>query len=124
MSIGMISRSIWLSLLLVTIIITSCFISTACSSSKTVDTGLTFEKSDFTEANAREVLELAVRNECMKSNLGISAGLSSALRIVANAPAVQRGDNWEFSYDQKTALVTPSGRVSGDLLKNLISKCE
>ncbi len=123
MSIRISSRSIWLRFPVTMLILAACIILAGCSSSTTVDTGWTFDVSDFSETNARETLELALRNECSKSNVGITAGLTSALRIVASAPAVRRGDNWEFSYDQKTALVTPSGRVSGELLRDLISQC-
>lgn len=123
MSISISSRSTWLRLPVTMLILTAFVILAGCSSNATVDTGRTFDVSDFSETNARETLELAVRNECLKSNVGITAGLTSALRIAASAPAIQRGDNWEFSYDQKTALVTPSGRVSGELLRELISKC-
>ncbi len=122
MSISISSRSTWLRLP-VTMLILAAFVILAGCSNVTVDTGRTFDVSDFSETNARETLELAVRNECSKSNVGITAGLTSALRIVASAPAVQRGDNWEFSYDQKTVLVTSSGRVSGELLRDLISQC-
>jgi hypothetical protein len=117
------SRSTWLGLPVTMLILAACIILVGCSSDATVDTGRTFDVSDFSEINAREILELAVRNECSKSNAGITAGLTSALRIVASAPAIQRGDNWEFSYEQDTALVTPSGRVSGELLRDLISHC-
>ncbi len=123
MSISISSRSKWLRTAFTMLILAAFVILAGCSSNVTVDTGRTFAVSDFSETNAREILELAVRNECSKSNVGITAGLSSALRIVASAPAVQRGDNWEFSYDQKTALVTPSGTVSGGLLRDLISLC-
>ena len=123
MSISISSRSTWRRLPVMMLILAVSIILVGCSSSATVDTGRTFDVSDFSETNARETLELAVRNECSKSNIGITAGLTSALRIVDSAPAVQRGGNWEFSYDQKTALVTPSGRVSGELLRDLISQC-
>ncbi len=123
MSISISSRSTWLRLSVTMLILAVSIILVGCSSSATVDTSRTFDVSDFSETNARETLELAVRNECSKSNIGITAGLTSALRIVDSAPAVQRGDNWEFRYDQKTALVTPSGKVSGELLRELISRC-
>ncbi len=123
MSISISSRSTWRRLPVTILILAVSIILVGCSGNATVDTGRTFDVSDFSETNARETLELAVRNECSKSNIGITAGLTSALRIVDSAPAVQRGDNWEFSYDQKTALVTPSGRVSGELLRDLISRC-
>ncbi len=123
MSISISSRSTWLRTPVMMLILAAFVILAGCSSSATVDTDRTFDVSDFSETNARETLEIAVRSECSKSNVGITAGLTSALRIVASAPAVQRGDNWEFSYDQKTALVTPSGGVSGELLRELISLC-
>lgn len=123
MSICISYRSKWLRTTAMMLFLVAFVILAGCSSNVTVDTGRTFDVSDFSEANAREVLELAVRNECAKSNVGITAGLSSSLRIVASAPAVQRGDNWEFSHDQTTALVTPSGTVSGELLRDLISQC-
>ncbi len=123
MSISISSRSAWLWFPTALLILAVSIILVGCSSNATVDTGRTFDVSDFSETNARETLGLAVRNECSKSNIVITAGLTSALRIVDSAPAVQRGGNWEFSYDQKTALVTPSGRVSGELLRELISKC-
>ena len=123
MSISISSGSKWLRTAFTMLILAAFVILSGCSSNVTVDTGLTFDVSDFSETNAREILELAVRNECSKSNVGITAGLSSALRVVSSAPAVKRGDNWGFSYDQKTALVTPSGTVSGELLRDLISMC-
>ena len=123
MGISISSRGTRLGLPVKMFILAACIILVSCSSNAIVDTGWTFDVSDFSEANAREVLELAVRNECSKSNVGITAGLASALRVVASAPAAKRGDNWEFSYDQKTALVTPSGRVSGELLRALIDQC-
>lgn len=123
MSISISSRSTWRWLPVTMLILAASIILVGCSGNATVDTGRTFDVSDFSETNARETLELAVRNECLKSNVGITAGLTSALRTVASAPAIQRGDNWEFSYDQKTALITPSGRVSGELLSDLISQC-
>ena len=123
MSIRISSRSTYLRVALTMLILAAFVILAGCSSSATVETGRTFDVSDFSETNARETLELAVRNECSKSNVGITAGLSSTLRIVDSAPAIQRGDNWEFSYNQKTALVTPLGRVSGELLRHLISQC-
>ena len=123
MSISISPRSTWRWLPVTMLILAASIILVGCSGNATVDTGRTFDVSDFSETNARETLELAVRNECLKSNVGITAGLTSALRIVASAPAVQRGDNWEFRYDQKTALVTPSGKVSGELLSDLISRC-
>ncbi len=123
MSISISSRSTWRWLSITMFILAASIILVGCSGNATVDTGRTFDVSDFSETNARETLDLAVRNECSKSNIGITAGLTSALRIVDSAPAVQRGDNWEFSYDQKTALVTPSGGVSGKLLRDLIYQC-
>ena len=123
MSISISSRSKWLGLPVTMLLLAACIILVGCSDNAAVDTGRTFDVSDFSETNARETLEHAVRNECSKSNVGVTVGLTSALRIVASAPAIQRGDNWEFSYDQKTALVTSSGRVSGELLRELISKC-
>ena len=106
MRISVSSRSKWLRGAIMVLLLATCIILVSCSGNATVDTSRTFDASDFSETNARETLELAVRNECSKSNVGITAGLTSALRIVASAPAIQRGDNWEFSYDQKTALVT------------------
>ncbi len=123
MSIIISSKYKWLRIALTMLVFVAFVMLAGCSSNKTIDTGLTFDVSDFSESNAREVLELAVRNECAKSNVGITVGLSSALRTVASAPAVKRGDNWEFSHDQTTALVTPSGTVSGELLRDLISQC-
>lgn len=123
MNINLSSRRKWFRLPITMLIVAACVILIGCGSNLTVETGLTFNVSDFSEENARGVLELAVQNECAKSNVGITAGLTSALRIVASSSAVQRGENWEFSYDQKTALVTPLGRVTGELLRDLISLC-
>lgn len=123
MSISISSRSTWRWLPVTMLILAASIILVGCSGNTTVDTGRTFDVSDFSETNARETLELAVRNECLKSNVGITAGLTSALRIVDRAPAVHSGSNWEFSFNQKTALVTPAGTVSGELLRDLISQC-
>ena len=124
MSIITSSRSKWRKIPITLLVLTACIILIGCSGDITVDTGRMFDVSDFSEAEARETLGIAVRNECSKSNIGITAGLTSALRIVDSAPAIRSGDNWEFRYDQKTALVTPSGMVSGELLRALISQCE
>ena len=94
-----------------------------CSGTATVETGRTFDPSYFSEADAREVLGVAVRQECAKSTVGISPGLAGALRTVEQAPTSRLTDGWEFRSGGKTALVNPSGVVSGELLEALISQC-
>ena len=93
-----------------------------CGGTTTIDTGTSFDFADATEEEARAVLEMAVRQECARSSLGIS-GLASALRRTERAPATRLQDSWEFLFDGKTAQVFPTGRVSGELLRALISLC-
>ncbi len=93
-----------------------------CSGTSSVETGRTFDSSAFSESDARETLEVAVRQECLKSNLGVSR-LASPLRRVETAMATKQSGNWNFRSDGKVATVSPAGRVSGELLRDLTSQC-
>ena len=95
----------------------------SCGGTTTVDTGASFDFAFASVDEARAVLELAVRQECAKSNVGVSAGLASALRSVESAIATRLSANWEFRSGGKVATVSPSGRVSGNLLRDLTSEC-
>ncbi len=98
------------------------FLLAACRTATTVETGISVPPAQFSEAKAREILAVAVRQECLKSTIGIS-GLASALRIVERAPAIQSSEDWEFSFQGKSAVVSLSGHVSGGLLRDLTSLC-
>lgn len=87
-----------------------------------VETGRTFDPSTFSESDARETLEAAIQQECLKSGLGVS-GLVGPLRTVENATATKVSAGWDFRADGKVAAVSPAGQVSGDLLRDLTSQC-
>ena len=93
----------------------------ACGTSD-VETGRTFDSSTFSESDARETLGVAVREECLKKSLGVS-GLVGPLRRVETASARKVSDSWNFRSVGKDATVSPAGRVSGGLLKELTSEC-
>ena len=93
----------------------------ACGTSN-VETGRTFDSSTFSESDARETLGVAVQEQCLKKILGVS-GLVGPLRRVESASATKVSDSWNFRSDGKVATLSPSGRVSGGLLKELTSEC-
>lgn len=93
-----------------------------CGGTSDVETGRTFDSSTFSESDARETLGVAVRKECLKSSLGVS-GLVGPLRRVETATATKRSDDWNFQSDGKVATVSPAGRISGELLRDLTSQC-
>lgn len=103
------------------IVVAVCGLFWGCGTSN-VETGRTFDSSTFSESDARETLGVAVREECLKSNLGVS-GLVGPLRRVETATATKALANWNFQSDGKVATVSPAGRVSGDLLRDLTSEC-
>ena len=95
----------------------------SCGGSSTVETGATFDFAEASEDEVRAVLALAVREKCSESGVGISAGLASALRAVESAGAKKFPTSWGFRIGEKSVRVFPSGKVSGDLLDDLVSRC-
>ena len=89
-----------------------------------VETRMVSFRGDFTEKRARDVLFAAVRYECnanSKSARLVDYSLADA--VVANVPGRRVGESWVFRYGDPEAIVTTSGVVSGDLLKNLGDRC-
>ena len=76
----------------------------------------------FFETDARNVLRREVREGC--DAIGISTGLTSALRRIELASATRPRGHWEFRVEGKVAQVYPSGKVSGDLLPHLTDICQ
>ena len=95
---------------------------TGCSGKSDVDTGRTFDPSSFSVSDARDILAVAVRDVCLDSNVGVSR-LASPLRRVETVSATQQSQDWIFRSDGKSVTVSPTGKVSGDLLKDLTSGC-
>ena len=95
----------------------------SCGGSSTVETGATFDLAEASEDEVRAVLVLAVREKCSESGVGISAGLASALRSVESAGAKKFPTSWGFRIDGRSLRVFPSGKVTGDLLGDLVARC-
>ena len=108
--------------IVVLIVLTAAVILTGCSGKSEVETGRTFDPANFSEPDARETLAVAVRDICLDSSLGVSR-LVSPLRTVETVSATNQSPDWIFRSDGKSVTVTPTGRVSGDLLKDLTSGC-
>ncbi len=104
------------------IVVAVCGVLAGCGGTSNVETGRTFDSSAFSKSDARETLGVAVRQECLKSSLGVSR-LVSPLRRVETAIATKLSPNWKFHSDGKVATVSPGGRVSGELLRDLTSQC-
>ena len=94
-----------------------------CGGTNLVETGQTYGLANASEAKVREIFEAAVLQKCSESSPGISTGLASALRTVEVASATKGANEWVFRSDGKSATVSPSGHVTGDLLKSLTSDC-
>ena len=101
------------------------FVLAGCGGPFTVETGATYDFADASEDEVRAIFVLAVREKCAESGVGISVGLASALRALESAGARKSAptSSWRFRIDQKTAHVFPSGKVSGNLLRDLASRC-
>ena len=95
---------------------------TGCTGKSDAETGRTFDPSTFSESDARETLAVAVRDVCLESNAGVTR-MASPLRRVESIAATKVSSDWIFRSDGKSAAVTATGKVSGDLLKDLTSGC-
>ena len=95
---------------------------TGCSGKSDVDTGRTFDPSSFSVSDARDTLAVAVRDVCFDSNVGVSR-LASPLRRVETVSATQQSQDWIFRSYGKSVTMSPTGKVSGYLLKDLTSGC-
>lgn len=105
------------------VVLLGSFLLIACGGSSTVETGATFDLAEASEDEVRAVLVLAVREKCSESGVGISAGLASALRSVESAGAKKFPTSWGFRIDGRSLRVFPSGKVTGDLLGDLVARC-
>ncbi len=70
----------------------------------------------FTEAQARELLESAFRQSC--PNPSREDLIQRASDLIRRAKAIPATNHWEFIHElEGTALVFPSGAVSGELVE-------
>ena len=69
--------------------------------------------TDFSEVEARAVLEDELRNICSDSK----SRIPRLLEMIDNADAKPTTDHWIFDVEGREALVFPSGIAAGDYIR-------
>ena len=77
----------------------------------------------LTEGESREIFRSEIMSECSRS-IGVTLGMSKALRTLESASATRSADRWTFDANATQSEVYQSGAVTGELLDELVSICD